>query len=138
MTPTDYAYSTRIKVRDYELDSQGIVNNANYLHYLELTRHDFCAGAGYSFAAMSADGLVPVVRRVEIDYLSSLRSDDEMISCLSLHRKGARFVFHQAIFRSSDMTPVVKALVTVTCLENGRLTRGERLAEAFKNVLTEE
>lgn len=34
-------YELTIKVRDYEVDSQGIVNNANYLHYLEITRHDF-------------------------------------------------------------------------------------------------
>ena len=36
-----YVYSIDIKVRDYELDAEGIVNNANYLHYLEYTRHYF-------------------------------------------------------------------------------------------------
>ena len=37
-----------IKVRDYEVDAEGIVNNANYLHYLEHTRHEFCEEAGLS------------------------------------------------------------------------------------------
>ena len=32
----EYIFSLTLKVRDYELDSEGIVNNANYLHYLEL------------------------------------------------------------------------------------------------------
>ena len=28
-----------MEVRDYELDAEGIVNNANYLHYLEQTQY---------------------------------------------------------------------------------------------------
>ena len=43
-----YIYSIDIPVRDYELDSEGIVNNANYLHYLEYTRHEFCKDNGLS------------------------------------------------------------------------------------------
>ena len=36
-----YIYELPMKVRDYECDLQGIVNNANYQHYLEHTRHEF-------------------------------------------------------------------------------------------------
>jgi len=43
-------------------DSQGIVNNANYLHYLEHTRHEFCEQAGISFAGMQKQGIDPVVK----------------------------------------------------------------------------
>ncbi len=133
-----YIHESRIKVRDYELDVQGIVNNANYLHYLELTRHDFCEAAGYSFAAMHRDGIDPVVRRVEMDYLNSLRMGDEMISCLNFRRRGARFFFEQDIYRAADMAPVIRAVITIACLENGRLSRGDRLAEAFASQLTED
>ena len=31
----NYIYELKMKVRDYECDLQGIVNNANYQHYLE-------------------------------------------------------------------------------------------------------
>ena len=48
----DYVYTLQMQVRDYELDSEGIVNNANYLHYLEHTRHRFCAENGISFSEM--------------------------------------------------------------------------------------
>ena len=37
-------------VRDYECDIEGIVNNANYLHYAEHTRHLFLQKCGLSFA----------------------------------------------------------------------------------------
>ena len=38
MEKKKYIFETRLDVRDYECDIQGIVNNANYLHYTEHTR----------------------------------------------------------------------------------------------------
>lgn len=128
-------YELKIKVRDYEVDSQGIVNNANYLHYLEITRHDFCEHAGTSFRVMQERGLDPVVRKIEIEYLSSLTLGETMVSRLSMERKGARFVFVQDIYNEATGAHVVHALVTVVCLENGRLSRGDILAEAFRDYL---
>ena len=118
-------YELTIKVRDYEVDSQGIVNNANYLHYLEITRHDFCEHAG----------LDPVVRKIEIEYLSSLTLGETMVSRLNMSRRGARFIFNQDIYNAATGAHVVRAVVTVVCLENGRLSRGELLAEAFRDWL---
>jgi len=130
-----YQYTLTIRVRDYETDSQGIVNNANYLHYLEITRHDFCEEAGTSFRAMQERGIDPVVRKIEIEYLSSLTMGDTMTSCLSMSRKGARFIFRQDIYNADTGGPVVKATVTVVCLENGHLSRGDILAQAFAKYL---
>ena len=84
-------------VRDYELDCEQIVNNANYLHYMEHTRHSFCEEAGLSFIEMHRRGIDPVVTKVEIEYKSSLRGGDRFISCLWIERKGPRFIFHQDI-----------------------------------------
>lgn len=125
-----YIFEMEMKVRDYEIDSQGIVNNANYLHYLEHTRHEFCQEKGVSFKEMQQDGIDPVVSRIEIDYITPLHLSEKMRSCLWLERKGARFLFHQDIYNESG-APVVRALVTVVAIEGGRLTRGERLAEVF-------
>lgn len=128
-------YELTIKVRDYEVDSQGIVNNANYLHYLEITRHDFCEHAGSSFRDMQMRGIDPVVRKIEIEYLSSLSLGDTMISRLDMSRRGARFIFNQDIYNAATGAHVVHAVVTVVCLENGRLSRGDLLAEAFRDWL---
>ncbi|MBF6628475.1 MAG: acyl-CoA thioesterase, partial [Proteiniphilum sp.] len=35
-----------LRVRDYECDTQGHVNNANYQHYFEVARHDFLEKVG--------------------------------------------------------------------------------------------
>ena len=42
-----YLFETRMEVRDYECDIEGIVNNANYLHYIEHTRHLFLRSLGH-------------------------------------------------------------------------------------------
>ena len=130
-----YTFALEMEVRDYELDYQGIVNNANYLHYMEHTRHEFCAAAGLTFAEMHRLGIDPVLRHVDIDYRHPLRSDNRFVSCLNIERRGARFIFVQDIYLP-DGTPVVKAEVTVACVENGKLTRGDVLAEAFGKYLT--
>lgn len=125
-----YIYCLPLKVRDYEVDSQGIVNNANYLHYLEHTRHEFCQERGISFRDMQRAGIDPVVRKIEISYLTPLRLAEEMESKLWMERRGARFIFHQDIFNAKGKE-VVRALVHIVCLENGRISRGDTLAEAF-------
>ena len=124
-----------LRVRDYEVDSQGIVNNAIYLHYLEHTRHEFCRQVGTSFRQMQAEGVDPVIRSIQIQYLTPLTLGEDMESCLSLRREGARFIFVQDIYRLPDHRPLVKAECTVVCLENGRLTRGDILALPFAAYL---
>ena len=47
-----YVFETEMEVRDYECDIQGIVNNANYLHYTEHTRHLYLQSLGVSFAKL--------------------------------------------------------------------------------------
>ena len=39
-------FSVRVKVRGYELDTQGHLNWAEYLHYAEHARWEFLAAAG--------------------------------------------------------------------------------------------
>lgn len=120
-------YTIQIKVRDYEVDSQGIVNNANYLHYLEHTRHEFCESRGFTFRAMQEQGIDPVVSKIEIEYHTPLHLAETMTSCLWLERRGPRFLFHQEIFAPSGAL-AAKALVTVVALENGRISRGDSIA----------
>lgn len=122
----NYVFSLPIAVRDYELDSEGIVNNAVYLHYFEHTRHAFCVERGFPFAQMAAEGIIPVVNRIEVDYRVPLRSGDVVDSKLRVDLRGVRFVFSQDLYLSGTDTLVAKAVVSVVAIENGRLSRGER------------
>ena len=136
MKQDKYIFTLEIAVRDYELDSEGIVNNAVYLHYLEHTRHAFVKQEGIPFGSLTSDGLIPVVRRMEIDYHTPLRTGDVMLSRLWIERKGARFIFNQDIFRKADGAPVVSAVVTIVCMEkDGRINRGDDLAARIVRYL---
>lgn len=123
-----------MEVRDYELDCEQIVNNANYLHYMEHTRHKFCQDVGLSFIEMHRQGIDAVVRKIEIEYKTSLHGGDSFLSCLRLERKGPRFIFHQEILRP-DGESVAEAVVTVVVLKDGKLTRGDELAAVFAKYI---
>lgn len=125
-----YCFTLEMEVRDYELDCEKIVNNANYLHYMEHTRHKFCREAGMSFNEMLEKGIVAVVRKLEMEYLSSLRGGDSFVSCMWIERKGARFIFHQDIIRA-DGELCARGVITIVSLRDGALTRGDELMEAF-------
>lgn len=126
-----YIYKIAMEVRDYELDTEAIVNNANYLHYMEHTRHKFCAHAGVSFMELQKQGIIAVVRKIEIEYLASLRSGETFISALSLERKGPRFIFHQDILKENGSL-VTTAIITCVMLRDGKMSRGDEVAELFK------
>ena len=127
-----YAYELKMKVRDYECDLEGIVNNANYQHYMEHTRHEFLLETGISFAEMNERGIVPVVARITIAYKVPLRSRDEFLSCLNVKQEGIRYVFHQDIYRLSDMKLAARGTVDVVCLVHGKLSRCPELEEKLK------
>lgn len=129
----EYIYELRMKVRDYECDIEGIVNNANYQHYMEHTRHEFLLEAGISFAEMCQQDIISVVARVTINYKTPLRSRDEFISRLNISQEGLRYVFHQDIYRASDMKLAARGKVDVVCLVHGKLDRCPELEEKLRN-----
>ena len=108
----DYLFTTEMETRDYECDIQGIVNNANYQHYLEATRHKWLQQEGYSFSQWHNEGLDVVVNEITLRYKVPLRGQEAFLSCLNVKRDGLRFVFEQDIYRKSDMKLCASSLKT--------------------------
>lgn len=114
-------YSVEFRVRDYECDIQGVVNNANYQHYLEHARHEFLISKGISFAALHDEGLDLIVTKVEIEYKFPLRSRDSFVVTVNMAREGnIRIAFYQEIYRIADNKLIVKAKITTAATRNGR------------------
>ena len=132
-----YIFELQMKVRDYECDLQGIVNNANYQHYIEHTRHEFLSSLGVSFARLHEEGIDPVVARLNMAFKTPLKSGDEFVSKLYLKKEGIKYVFYQDIFRLPDMKPVIKATVETVCVINGRLGDSETFNTIFLPYFSE-
>jgi acyl-CoA thioester hydrolase len=128
-------FEIEMKVRDYECDAQGIVNNANYLHYMENTRHEFLISSGYSFAESHRKGVDPVVSRADLQYKTPLTGGDVFISALSVERSGIKMIFHQYIYRKSDRSLCCKGKIEVVVLINGKLSRGDFYDELLQPYL---
>ena len=119
-----YIFELKMKVRDYECDLQGIVNNANYQHYIEHTRHEFLSSVGVSFAQLHQQGIDPVVARLNMAFKTPLTSGDEFISRLD-------------IYRLPDLKPVIKSTVETVCVVNGRLSDSALFNEIFAPYLNQ-
>lgn len=132
-----YIFELTMKVRDYECDLQGIVNNANHQHYIEHTRHEFLSSLGISFSKLHDEGTDPVVARLNMAFKAPLRSGDEFVSKLYIKKEGIKYVFYQDIFRLPDMKPVIKATVETVCVINGRLGDSELFNNIFAPYLAE-
>ena len=128
----EYIFETRMLVRDYECDIQGIVNNANYLHYIEHTRYLFLRSLGLSFAGLHERGIDAVVARMELQYKTPLKCEDEFISRLALRKEGVKYVFSQDIFRAGDEKLCFKSKVELVCLIDGKLGVSEEYENVFK------
>ncbi len=95
-------FSVRIKIRGYELDTQGHLNWAEYLHYAEHARWEFLAAAGIKQDALIATGYGPVVLDVSVRFRRELRGADEVdVTCAFIFDGGKTFQIVQD-FRRPD------------------------------------
>ncbi len=127
-----FFFELKMKVRDYECDIQGVVNNANYLHYLEHTRHEFLESLGVSFLELHQQQIDAMVSRIDIRYKTSLTGSDIFVSRLNWKREGIKIIFDQKIFRKKDLQLCCEACVEVVILQNGKLTRGDYFDEILQ------
>lgn len=117
-----HVFALRVYYEDTDL--AGIVYYANYLKFIERARTEFVRTLGVDQAALKArDGIVFAVRRVEADYLSPARFDDELQVMTTVQAtSGARIVLKQDVARAGEV--LFSAMVTLVALdESGRARR---------------
>ena len=123
-------FELELKVRDYEVDLQGIVNNAVYQHYLEHARHEFLISRNIDFATLHEQGNDLIVVRIEIDYKYPLKSRDKFKVTLRVKKEGPlKVIFEQTIVRLPDNKVIIQARVTGVCLKDGRPVRPEDILD---------
>lgn len=105
-------------VRDYELDMQGIVNNAVYLNYCQNVRDLHLCSLGLDWKEWHQRGFDFVLVHVDLSLKRSLRAGDAFYIESNIQRKGRlRLVFDQKIFHSSTQQLAAHAINTAACVD---------------------
>ena len=124
------SFYLEMSVRDYELDMQGIVNNSVYQNYLEHARHEYLYENGIDFADFTSRGIILVVKKITMDFKSSLKSKDDFKVVVETYKEGnLKIVFKQTIIRKRDDKIALLAFVTGVCLINNKLVKPESIPE---------
>ena len=106
-------FQVRIRVRGYELDTQGHLNQAIYLQYAEHARWEFLGAAGISQDRLIESGVGPVALETTIRYRRELRGGDDVdVSCVFRNHGGKTFVIEQD-YRRPDGTQAAE--LTALC-----------------------
>jgi len=119
-------HTVRWRVRSYEIDQNGHVNNAVYLNYAEALTVEHAEASGYGRAWTEARGGAWVVRRHEVEYLRPARMGDELELTVRVELvRGVRGVRRTSIARVADGLAVaeVRSEWVWVRLSDGRPTR---------------
>jgi acyl-CoA thioester hydrolase len=111
------AFHWPVRVYWEDTDAGGVVYYANYLKFMERARSEWLRACGFEQDVLRDEaGVVFVVRRVEIDYLSPARFNDQLDVSVSLHETGrASLSVRQELMRGS--TCLARAEVTLACVD---------------------
>jgi acyl-CoA thioester hydrolase len=107
----------RLRVRYNECDPQGVVFNANYLTYFDLTMTELWRVLG-GYQAMVDAGVDMVVAEANIRYLAALRFDEEFESRATIVRLGSTSMSTEIELVRDDQT-VVEGELRHVFIESG-------------------
>lgn len=120
MSSNQEVFSIEFKVRDYECDMQGIVNNAVYLNYLEHARHEYLDHIGFSFKNLTEQGLYLVALKAEQIYKKALVSGDEFkVTCNMIAESKFKVRFVQEIHSETEQL-VLQAYVIAGLIDKSK------------------
>jgi acyl-CoA thioester hydrolase len=138
MDRKEFRHKTQIRVRTFEIDSQGIVHNSNYLKYLEIGRVEYKRDLGYRILdnGVFDDGLKIVVVHNSMDYMG-FAFVDELLNIYTKISwiKNSSFCFEQIIEKDSDKSIVCEGkgiLVNLNRITNLPDTIGDKFVKEIE------
>jgi acyl-CoA thioester hydrolase len=106
-----------VRVYYEDTDAGGVVFYANYLKFFERARTEMLRALGYELDKLTAtEGIIFVVRSVQVDYLSPARFNEQLqVGVKVILVKKASLTFEQDITRGDDV--LCKGIIKIACLD---------------------
>ncbi|KAJ7119280.1 hypothetical protein O6H91_Y566100 [Diphasiastrum complanatum] len=124
------AYEIELKVRDYELDQFGVVNNGVYAGYCQHARHELCKVMGIDLDAIARSGYA-----LALSELSLNQSGDRfVVTARIISSSAVRIFFEHHIYKLPNREPVLEAKATVVNLDKNY--KPVRFSAEFKSKMT--
>ncbi len=119
------SFTYRFRVRPYDCDAYGHVNNAIYLNYLETGRLEMVRHQGLSYQELLVQGFGIWVAEAQLTFLTPALPDQELELEIFPTRIGGATVEMSHLLRLVDGPLVLKALLklAVVTTANGRPAR---------------
>lgn len=103
-------FTTQLRVRHYEMDALGHVNNAVYQSYLEQAAIEHSEQLGFTYQRYREIGGVFVLRRIEIDYRRPAVAGETLeVTTWLQELRGPRAIRRYEIRRQADAELLVTA-----------------------------
>ena len=103
-------FTQKLKVRSYELDAQGHVNNSVYLSYLEYARVATMEQLGILYQDYLRKGKYVAIAEVRLKYLYPATLGDELeITLQVIQAKRTSLTFKQEIFNTKTGKKILDA-----------------------------
>jgi acyl-CoA thioester hydrolase len=132
-----YKNKFQLRVRNFQVDSQGIVHNAIYLEYCEIGRVEYVRNLGIQLlpTGIFDDGVKINVKRNEINYESPAMVDDMLdIYTRISYIKNSSFCFEHLIYHNETG----RLLVTQKSVQvnlNAVTNMPERLPDHLRKII---
>ncbi|CAM6088914.1 unnamed protein product [Calypogeia fissa] len=124
-------YEIEEKVRDYELDHYGVVNNAIYAQLCQHARTELLENIGFSPAGVIESGKAMAIADMTMKFISPLRSGDRyIVSSRVAGTTAVRLIFEDHIYKLPERELVMSAKSTVLVLDQN--SKPGRLPEEVK------
>ena len=108
-------HTISIRVRYPECDPMGYLHHSVFLQYFEMGRVEMLRSHGHNYADLERDGVFFVVIKVQVNYRSPARYDEELTLTTKIARQTHVRIDHAYELRRGD-TLIADATTSIACV----------------------